>query len=99
MILEVAILDIKPGEWRAFESSFRDAEPILRKAKGYVSHEIQHSIEKPDRYILLVRWEKLENHTVDFRGSPLYQEWKELLHHFYSQFPVVEHFSSLATKS
>lgn len=60
--------------------------------KGYISHELQKCIETDCQYILLVKWETLEAHTVDFRGSPEYQEWKALLHHFYDPFPVVEHY-------
>ena len=95
MILEVAILNIKPGQRQAFEAAFRQASPIIASMKGYISHEVQHCIETPDRYILLVRWQTLEDHTVGFRGSTEYQEWKRLLHHFYDPFPTVEHYESL----
>ena len=59
---------------------------------GYISHQLQHCIEKQNRYILLVKWEQLEDHTVGFRSSEQYQEWKRLLHHFYDPFPTVEHY-------
>jgi heme-degrading monooxygenase HmoA len=59
---------------------------------GYVSHELQRCLETPDRYMLLVRWQQLEDHTVGFRQSPEYQQWKLLLHHFYDPFPTVEHY-------
>lgn len=95
MILEVAILNIKPGQREAFEAAFRQASPIIASMKGYISHEVQHCIETPDRYILLVRWQTLKDHTVGFRGSPQYQEWKRLLHHFYDPFPTVEHYEAL----
>jgi heme-degrading monooxygenase HmoA len=58
----------------------------------YISHQLQRCVEKQNRYILLVHWETLEAHTVDFRGSEQYQEWKRLLHHFYDPFPAVEHY-------
>ncbi|MCL4519019.1 MAG: antibiotic biosynthesis monooxygenase [Thaumarchaeota archaeon] len=99
MILEVAILDVKPGDSRAFESAFTRAESLLRSAKGYVAHDIRHCIEKQDRYILLVHWERLEDHTEGFRKSPEYQEWRKLLHHFYDPFPTVEHYEPLSTKT
>lgn len=92
MILEVAILDVKPGRSQEFESAFHKAELIIRSMKGYTAHDFRRCIEKPDRYILLVQWERLEDHTDGFRKSPQYQEWKSLLHHFYDPFPVVEHY-------
>lgn len=93
MILEVAIFNVKRGSSSEFESAFHQAEPIIRAAKGYVSHELQRCVEKPDRYILLVHWEQLEDHTEGFRKSAEYQEWKRLLHHFYDPFPSVEHYA------
>jgi heme-degrading monooxygenase HmoA len=96
MILEVATLDVRPGQEDAFEESFAEASPIIASMHGYVDHELQRCIERPSRYILLVRWETLEDHTVGFRGSPQYQDWKALLHHFYDPFPTVEHFAPVA---
>ena len=93
MILEVAILDVKPGQEEAFEESFGIAQKIISSMQGYISHQLQHSIENQSRYILLVHWESLEAHTEGFRGSAEYQEWKKLLHHFYDPFPTVEHYT------
>ena len=93
MILEVAILDVIPGQQAMFQAAFAEAERIIGTARGYVSHELKRCIEKPSRYILLVNWQRLEDHTEGFRGSPEYQEWKALLHHFYDPFPEVEHYS------
>ena len=95
MILEVAILDVKKGEEKEFEKTFKHAQNIITSITGYVSHDLQKCIETKNRYILLVNWKTLENHTVDFRQSDLYQEWKKLLHHFYSPFPTVEHYTSI----
>ena len=96
MILEVAILDIKSDVKKdmcdEFEVAFQLASEIIAAIPGYLSHELQKCIEVPNRYILLVRWETLEAHTIGFRESPEYQEWKRLLHHFYDPFPVVEHY-------
>jgi heme-degrading monooxygenase HmoA len=92
MILEVAILDIKPGLGADFEDVFQVAKNIICAMPGYISHELQHCLEKDDRYILLVRWQTLEDHTIGFRQSAQYQEWRALLHHFYDPFPVVEHY-------
>ncbi|SDD43534.1 Heme-degrading monooxygenase HmoA [Paenibacillus sp. UNCCL117] len=92
MILEVAILQIKPGMASEFESSFRKASSIISSMRGYIEHELQKCVETDNKYILLVRWETLKDHTVGFRGSADYQQWKELLHHFYDPFPEVEHY-------
>ena len=92
MILEVAILDIGKGTCDEFEAAFRKASPIISSIAGYVSHELRRCIEKPNRYILLVKWQTLESHTVGFRQSADYQNWRALLHHFYDPFPVIEHF-------
>jgi heme-degrading monooxygenase HmoA len=92
MILEVAILDVIPARVDEFESVFATASDIIASMPGYVSHQLQRCVEKQNRYILLVSWEKLEDHTVGFRGSQQYQEWKKLLHHFYDPFPTVEHY-------
>ncbi len=95
MILEVAILDVKPGQDAEFEAAFAEAQAIIAGMKGYVSHELQKCLEVNGRYLLLVRWETLEDHTEGFRGSPEYQKWKALLHHFYDPFPTVEHYRPL----
>ncbi|WP_046212980.1 antibiotic biosynthesis monooxygenase family protein [Paenibacillus wulumuqiensis] len=92
MILEVAILNVKSGHTDAFEASFGEASAIIAGMKGYLSHELQRCLEIDNQYILLVRWETLEDHTEGFRGSEPYQEWKKLLHHYYDPFPVVHHY-------
>ncbi len=96
MILEIATLNVRAGATRDFETAFVQASPIIAGMPGYVSHELQRCLEAGNRYVLLVRWETLEAHTVSFRGSPQYQDWKRLLHHFYDPFPVVEHFELVA---
>ncbi|HLF22584.1 MAG TPA: antibiotic biosynthesis monooxygenase [Burkholderiales bacterium] len=96
MILEVAALDIRPGQEAAFEAAFGRAAPIIAASAGYISHELKRCFEKRNRYLLLVQWETLEHHTQGFRGSTQYQEWKRLLHHFYDPFPVVEHYEAIA---
>ena len=92
MVLEVAILDVKPGLSDDFEASFTQAQMIISPMKGYVSHQLQRCLEKSGRYILLVTWETLEDQTLGFRGSPEYQGWRRLIHHFYDPFPDVEHY-------
>lgn len=94
MILEVAILNVRSGLTSEFEVAFRQAAPIISSMPGYISHELQKCLENEHQYILLVRWQKLEDHTIGFRQSPAYQEWRSLLHHFYDPFPTVEHYTS-----
>jgi heme-degrading monooxygenase HmoA len=92
VILEAAILNIRPGKRGEFESAFAKAQTIITSIPGYLSHQLQRCIENADQYILLVKWETLESHTVGFRGSEQYQEWKALLHHFYDPLPEVYHY-------
>ncbi|HSA84302.1 MAG TPA: antibiotic biosynthesis monooxygenase [Patescibacteria group bacterium] len=95
MVLEVAILDIREGQTKDFEKAFKKASPLIASIPGYISHELRKSVEGAHRYILLVSWEKLEDHTISFRQSEVYKDWKKSLHHFYDPFPVVEHYVSL----
>ena len=94
MILEVAVLDVRPGQDAAFEAAFEEAQEILSASPGYQGHELRHCMEETDRYLLLVWWDTLESHTVGFRRSPAYERWRALLHHFYDPFPTVEHYES-----
>ena len=96
MILEVAVLDVIPGQEEAFQRSFAEAQKIIASIPGYCNHELKRCIEKSSRYLLLVNWETLEDHTVGFRQSAPYQQWKALLHHYYDPFPEVEHYADLS---
>jgi len=91
MILEIAILDVIPGRESEFLPAYDAASPIISSMPGYIAHQLQHCLEKQNRFLLLVNWKTLESHTIGFRGSERYQEWKNLLHHFYDPFPTVEH--------
>ncbi|MBD2035490.1 antibiotic biosynthesis monooxygenase [Leptolyngbya sp. FACHB-321] len=95
MVLEVAMFMVKSGLEQAFETSFRQASNLISSMPGYESHELHQCLEVPGKYLLLVRWQTLEDHTVGFRESPTYQKWKQLLHHFYDPFPTVEHFTEV----
>jgi heme-degrading monooxygenase HmoA len=92
MILEVAILNVRSGTFDAFEAAFREASSIIASMPGYLSHELRRCLEAPGRYLLLVHWRRLEDHTIGFRQSAEYQRWRALLHHFYDPFPTVEHY-------
>ena len=99
MILEVAILNVRTGQEAEFETALREAQRIIAAAQGYVSHQLRRCIEKPNRYVLLVTWRTLEDHTQGFRRSPGYSEWKKCLHHFYDPFPTVEHYVEVYSTS
>ena len=95
MIREVAILNIRPGTQDEFERDFALAVPLIQSIPGYLDHELGRCLDTPDRYALLVRWQSLEAHTIGFRQSLAYLEWKRLLHHYYDPFPLVEHYQTL----
>jgi heme-degrading monooxygenase HmoA len=92
LVLEVAILDLRPAEAEAFEAAFAEAQRIIAASPGYQRHELRRCLERRERYLLLVWWDSLESHTQGFRRSPAYQRWRELLHRFYEPFPTVEHY-------
>jgi heme-degrading monooxygenase HmoA len=95
VILEAAYLSVIPGRETEFEEAFRQAALIIASMKGCRTHQLQRCLETPGKYLLLVEWERLEDHTVGFRQSAQYQEWRRLLHHFYDPFPTVEHFEAV----
>ena len=91
MIFEIAQIEVKPGMEAAFETGVQNAAPLFKRAKGCKGMALQRSHEKPQRYRLVVQWDTLENHTVDFRGSPDFQEWRKLVGHCFAAPPEVEH--------
>jgi heme-degrading monooxygenase HmoA len=94
MILEHALLQVKPGLETAFEQAMRDALPFISATPGFVKLEVRPCLEAKGKFLLLVAWETLEAHTQAFRGSERYAEWKLRLHHFYEPFPLVEHYTA-----
>jgi heme-degrading monooxygenase HmoA len=96
MILEVALLNVVPSRGAEFEAAFAEAKAIIASMPGFVSLELQKCLEHKNKYVLLVRWKTLEDHTQGFRNSPRYQEWRALLHHFYDPLPTVEHYEPVA---
>jgi heme-degrading monooxygenase HmoA len=92
MILEVALLFVKQEQELLFEKDFEIASKYISTIKGYLGHSLRKCMEQKNKYILLVDWAELENHTIDFRTSEQYLEWKKILHHYYEPFPVVEHY-------
>ena len=95
MILEHAILPVKPGLEAEFEAALVAALPILRRQPGCLRAEVSRCVEQRAAYLLLAEWESVEAHELDFRLSADYQEWSALLHHFYDPFPAVRHFAAL----
>lgn len=93
MIIEQALLRVRPGEEERFVEAIEQAKAIIAGMPGFLGLSVSRGIESPETFLLLVRWERLEDHTIGFRGSPQYAEWKAQLHHFYDPFPVVEHFT------
>ena len=93
-VLEVATLNVRPTQCAAFEAAFSEASGIISSMPGCLSHQLRRCVEVSNRYILLVQWRALEDHTVGFRLSPEYQRWRSLLHHFYDPFPSVEHYGA-----
>lgn len=96
MILEVASITIKAGESAAFETAFHQAAKVISQARGYISHEIQRSVDTADHYLLLVKWQTLDDHMVGFRESPLFIEWRQLIGPYFGAAPVVEHYEFFA---
>jgi heme-degrading monooxygenase HmoA len=92
MITEIAVLNIKKGQSQMFEAAFSKAQSIISSMKGYIEHELLKCLEAEDRYLLIVRWQTLEDHTEGFRENEEYNKWRNLLHHFYEPFPTVEHY-------
>lgn len=97
MVLELAVLNVRAGLAEEFQAAFDEAKSIISAMPGFLGLELQRCLEVDDRYVLLVRWARLEDHTEGFRGSPAYERWRALLHHFYDPFPSVEHFEPLVT--
>lgn len=91
MILEIAQIDVKAGLEAEFEKGVATAAPLFKRAKGCKGLQLQRSVEKPGRYRLIVDWETVDNHTVDFRGSADFQEWRRLVGHCFQDTPYVEH--------
>ena len=96
MILELADLRIAPGQQAAFDEAVqRGVSTVISQAKGYRGWKINKSIESPERYLLMILWDTLEDHTVGFRQGPLFPQWRAIVGPFFAQPPQVEHFTLL----
>ena len=92
MILEIATIDIKQGTNAAFEINLEKAQHVISTSKGYISHQFQKCIEQDSRYVLLIRWQTLEDHTKGFRESDLFIQWRALIGPFFETPPMVQHY-------
>ncbi|WP_428246425.1 antibiotic biosynthesis monooxygenase family protein [Ferrovibrio sp.] len=99
MILESAMLHIRSGKEADFEAAMADAAQFIRQVPGFKGLEVRRGIERPGSYLLLVRWASLEAHSIGFRQSPHYREWRARLHGFYEPFPLVEHWAEPAVSA
>ncbi|WP_310961578.1 antibiotic biosynthesis monooxygenase family protein [Nocardioides terrisoli] len=97
MILEQAVLHVRPGSEDEFIAAFEQARSIIASMPGFIDLDLSRCLEDESVFLLLVQWEALEDHTEGFRRSPEYQQWRRLLHHFYDPFPEVLHFAGVAS--
>ena len=97
MILEHALLPVRPGQEADFERAFATAKDIISAVPGFRNLTLSRCLVRPGSYLLLVEWDRLDDHTEGFRGSPAYEDWRALLHSFYDPFPVVEHYVGVLT--
>jgi heme-degrading monooxygenase HmoA len=98
MIVEHALLTVRRGLESDFEAAFVKAKPIIAAMPGCLQVSLGRCLERPHTYLLLVEWERLEDHVEGFRRSPQFEEWRQLLHHFYDPFPTVEHYEEVSTE-
>jgi len=100
MILELADIRIAPGKNAEFDAAIqRGLETVISQAKGFLGYEVRKGVESPERYLLMIRWATLENHTVDFREGPLFPQWRAIVGPFFAAPPVVDHFSLVAASA
>jgi heme-degrading monooxygenase HmoA len=97
VIVEHALLEIRDDKTEEFQAAFADARTIISAMAGFRSLTLSRCIERGHVFLLLVEWDRLEDHTVGFRESPEYRRWSQLLHRFYEPFPLVEHFERADT--
>ena len=95
MILEVVSISIHAGQAAELKSAFGEAAKVISQAKGYISHEMQRSVDVDDHYLLFVKWQTKEDHVIGFRESPLFLEWRRLIGPFFASPPAVEHYALL----
>ena len=99
MILEIADIRVQPGRNAKFEAAIEQGvSTVIAHAKGFRGFKVNRGVESPDRYVLMIYWETLENHTVDFRQGSAFAQWRAIVGPFFAAPPAVEHFE-LVVKS
>ena len=97
MILELADIRIQPGRQAEFDAAIRrGVESVIARSPGFLGYQVQKGVESPERYLLMIRWQSLEAHTVEFRQGPLFTQWRDIVGPFFAAPPAVEHFELLA---
>ena len=97
MILEHCDIEIDPSKGPQFEEAIvRGVETVIAKSRGFKGFKVNHSVESPERYVLMIYWETIENHTVDFRGSAAFADWRAIVGPYFEKPPVVEHMTLVA---
>ncbi len=97
MILEIADIRIPPGKQDEFDRAIQHGlDTVISKAQGFRGYKVNHGVESPERYILMIYWNSLEDHTVAFRQGPLFAQWRAIVGPYFAQPPVVEHFTLVA---
>jgi heme-degrading monooxygenase HmoA len=97
VITEHALLEVIAGQEVVFVEAMGRAKALIAASPGFLSLRVERCVERSSCFLLLVEWDRLEDHTEGFRGSAAYEEWRDALHHFYDPFPVVEHFEAVVT--
>lgn len=92
MILELATIDIKQGTNKDFEAALEKAQYVISKSKGYIGHQFQKCVEQNSRYVLLIKWKTVEDHTKGFRESELFREWRALIGPYFENTPFVQYY-------
>jgi len=92
MIVEHALLQVRAGEGAAFERALAKARPLIAASPGFLGMEVRRGCEAVETYLLIVHWDRMEDHRDGFRRSNRYHEWRTLLHPFYDPMPVVQYF-------
>ena len=97
MILEVADIRIAPGQQAAFDEAIvRGVTTVIGQARGFRGYKVNKGVESPERYLLMIFWDTLEDHTVHFRQGPLFPQWRAIVGPFFAQPPMVEHYTLLS---
>ncbi len=100
MILELADIRIHAGQQAAFDEAIqRGINTVIANAKGFEGFKVNRGVESPERYVLQIFWTTLEDHTIGFRESAAFAEWRAIVGPFFAQAPIVEHFELVAKSS